>query len=131
MVANFMDKGGQKGASGSDMQAAKTTEKEGLLAEGDEDEDEDEEQGGVRHRHTPPAVKDPFGDVMLSPITALEVETAKTPDESSDGDFEVLVEVDRVTPVKSPGDIQVEVDRVTPVASTKGSSKVGKGKRGK
>ena len=43
----------------------------------------------------------------------------RTPDESSDGDFEVLVEVDRVTPVKSPGDIQVNVDRVMPVAGPK------------
>ena len=129
MVANFMDKGGKKGTSESDMHAAKTTEKEGLLTEGDDAGDDDEEQGGVRHRNTSRAIKDPFGDVELSPITALEAEAARTPDESSDGDFEVLVEVDRVTPVKSPGDIQVEVDRVTPVASTKGSSK--KGKRGK
>ena len=94
------------------MQKANTTEKEKLI--GDEDEECEDEELGTSRRSTdasPKPIRDPFGDVELSPITAQEVEAAvPTPDESSDGDFEVLVEVDRVTPIKSPGDIQVDVD---------------------
>ena len=96
MVANFMDKGG-KGTSESDMQAAKITEKEGLLTGGDDAEDEDEGRR-CSHRNTPAPSKTPSVTWSFH-YHCLEVEAARTPDESSDGDFEVLVEVDRVTPV--------------------------------
>ncbi len=130
MVANFVDKGGKRGASEADMRQAETTEREGLLSRGG-----DEESGEVRSRgdESPKAIRDPFGDVELSPITSQEVEAAvRTPDQPSDGEFEVLVEVDRVTPIKSPGDIQVEVDRVTPVAGNKSNAKKsGRSRKGK
>ncbi len=132
MIANFYDKGGKKGASVEDIKDAGVAEKEGLLM-ADSDEEEDEEKGS----RTPP-IKDPFGDIELSPITAAEAEqglagseageqTIETPEESDDGSIDVLVEVDRVTPVKGDDDITVEVDRVTPVV--KGNNH--KGKRGK
>ena len=75
-----------------------------------------------------------FREAPVPPLATQEVEAAvRTPDESSDGDFEVLVEVDRVTPVKSPGDIQVNVDRVMPVAGPKVTNTIEfkKGNRGK
>jgi hypothetical protein len=45
MVANFVDKGGKRGASEADMRQAETTEREGLLSRGG-----DEESGEVRSR---------------------------------------------------------------------------------
>lgn len=134
MIANFYDKGGKKGASAEDIKEAGATEKQGLLTvedndnDDDEDEDGDEEKGKKTPTRSP--IKDPFGDIELSPITAAEAAASGgvTPEESDDGSIDVVVEVDRVTPLKGADGITVEVDRVTPV---KGSGKVkrGKGKR--
>ena len=94
----------------------------------DEDEDGDEEKGKKTPTRSP--IKDPFGDIELSPITVAEAAASGgvTPEESDDGSIDVVVEVDRVTPLKGADGITVDVDRVTPV---KGSGKVrrGKGKR--
>lgn len=134
MIANFYDKGGKKGASAEDIEEAGVTEKEGLLTAGDNDQDDEEDEEKGKTTPTKSPIKDPFGDIELSPITAAEAAASggATPEESDDGSIDVLVEVDRVTPVKGADGITVEVDRVTPVTKvSSSSSSSGKGKRGK
>jgi UDP-galactose transporter B1 len=150
MIANFYDKGGgKKGPAVEDVKTARAGEKTHLLSEGAHDESDDDEEkgangssgggGGGRGNKASSSltIKDPFADIALSPITQAEVVisgaaspnsgSSQTPDVGSDSDgFDVLVEVDRVTPVKDES-VTVEVDRVTPV----GSKGKGKGKKGR